>query len=163
MYQPYPTSTQMPEVRRLPIPPSLTNAVKVMYAGAAASLLGIIIAIATAGATKNALENKSPHLTASQVASAQHVLVAGSIAGGLIAAALWVFIARMCKNGKNWARITATVLLAVSTVSMITTPLAPEAVMVKVWALVVWLAGLAAVVLLWRRSSTSFFRGVTPA
>ena len=163
MYQPYPTDTRMPEVQRLPAPPSVTSAVKVMYAGAAAGLLGIIIDIATANATKSALEKKSPHLSVSQVASAQHTLIAGFIAGGLIAAAVWFIIARMCQHGRNWARITATVLFAISTVTTVTTPLAPEAVLVKIWELVVWLAGLAAVILLWRRRSTGFFRGMTPA
>ena len=35
MYQPYPGSTQLPETQRPPAPPSVLNAVKFMYAGAA--------------------------------------------------------------------------------------------------------------------------------
>ena len=56
MYQPYPGSdTQLPELHRPPAPPSVLTAVKVMYVGAAASLLGIIIDILTVSATKTAI------------------------------------------------------------------------------------------------------------
>ena len=59
MYQPYPTGTQMPDVQRPPIPPQVTNAVRTMYVGAAASLLGIVIDILTVKATKSAIEKRS--------------------------------------------------------------------------------------------------------
>jgi hypothetical protein len=42
MYQPYPTGAQMPARQRPPVPPSVANAVKVMYVGALTSLLGIV-------------------------------------------------------------------------------------------------------------------------
>jgi len=127
MYQPYPQDTQMPETRHLPAPASVLNAVRVMYVGAAASLLGIVIDVLTVGATKRAIEKHSHHLTASQINSSQHVLVIAFIIGGLIGAAAWFFLARSCLGGKNWA-------------------------------IGVWLVGLTAVVFLWRRSSTAFFK-----
>ncbi|HEX2823041.1 MAG TPA: hypothetical protein VHO07_23185 [Streptosporangiaceae bacterium] len=92
MYQPYPGSTDIPETQRPPAPPSVLNAVKVMYVGAATSIIGIALA------TVDTL-------------------------GGLSA---------------------------------------PIAGLVKIWAILVWLVGLAAVVFLWRRSSTAFFKS-TPA
>jgi hypothetical protein len=159
MYQPYPTDAQMPDVQRPPLPPSVTNAVRVMYAGAAASLIGIVIDILTVNATKAAIEKRSPHLSVSQVNSVQHALIAGSIVSGVIAAALWILIARQCHNGKNWARLTGTVLFAIATIDTVGAAIAPEAGLVKLWIAVIWLLGLAAVVLLWRRSSTDFFQG----
>ena len=52
MYQPYPGSdTQLPEPQRPPAPPSVLNAVKVMYVGAATSLLGIGVGIVTVSST----------------------------------------------------------------------------------------------------------------
>ena len=71
---------------------------------------------------------------------------------------MWIFLARSCLSGKNWARITATVLLAISTIETIAGVAAPEAGLVKIWAALLWLVGLAAVILLWRRSSSGFFR-----
>ena len=102
MYQPYPGQAQLPETQRPPAPASVLTAVKVMYAGAAASLLGIVIDIVTVSATKTAIQKRSPHLSASQINSSQHVLVAGFIAGGVIAAVVWIVLARACLQGRNW-------------------------------------------------------------
>ena len=126
MYQPYPQDTQLPETRRLPAPASVLNAVKVMYIGAAASILGIVIDILTVGATKRAIERRSHHLSASQINSSQHV--------------------------------TGTVLFALATVDTLGGLSAPIAGAVKIWAILVWLVGLTAIVFLWRRSSTEFFK-----
>jgi hypothetical protein len=160
MYQPYPAGAQMPEVRPPTVPPSVANAVKVMYVGAAASVLGIIVDILTVSATKTAIEKRSPHLSVSQVNSTQHVLIGGFIVAGLIGAAAWIFIARSCRGGHSWARVTGTVLFAISTINTIAGVAAPEAVVVKVWAFVVWLVGLTAVYFLWQRSSSDFFNGI---
>ena len=159
MYQPYPGSdTQLPETRRQPAPAAVLNAVRAMYAGAAASLIGIVIEILTVSATKNAIAKRSPNLTVTQVNSTQHVLIAGFIAGGVIAAAVWIGLALACRRGHNWARITGTVLFGLSTVDTLVGLTVPLAALVKIWALVVWLVALAAVVFLWRRESSAFFR-----
>jgi hypothetical protein len=158
MYQPYPQDTQMPDTRHLPVPASVRNAVRVMYVGAAASILGIVIDVLTVSATKKAIEKRSHHLTASQINSSQHVLVIAFIIGGLIGAAVWFFLARSCLSGKNWARITGTVLFGLATVDTLGGLSAPIAGAVKIWAILVWLVGLTAVVFLWRRGSTAFFK-----
>ena len=157
--QQYPTSAQMPEHTRPAIPPQVTNAVRVMYAGAAATVVGIIIEILTVNATKTAIEKRSPHLTASQVNSSQHILIIGFLVGGLIALVAWIVLARACRNGQNWARITGTVLFGLATVDLIGSAVSPVAVAVKAWWPVIWLIGLAAVILLWQRASTAFFKG----
>jgi len=159
MYQPYPGSdTQLPEIPSQPAPASVLTAVKVMYAGAAASLLGIVIDILTVSATKNAIARRSPHLTASQVNSTQHVLIAGFIAGGVIAAAVWIVLALACRRGRNWARITGTVLFGLSTLDTLVGLTAPVATATKLWAILVWLIALTAVVFLWRRDSSAYFK-----
>ena len=161
MFQPYPGGeTQLPEPQRPPAPPSIQNAVKVMYVGAAASLLGIVIDILTVSATKAAIEKRSPNLSVSQVNSSQHVLVAGFIVAGVIAAVVWIVLARASAAGHNWARITGTVLFALSTVDTIGGLAAPISGVVKIWAVIVWLVALTAIVFLWRRSSSAFFRTV---
>jgi len=163
MYQPYPTGAQMPASQRPPIPPSVTNAVRVMYVGALTSLLGIVIDVVTVGATKTAIEKKSHHLTMSQINSVQHVLVTSFIIGGVIGAVVWIVLARLCRAGKNPARITGTALFGLATLdTLIGAAVAPIASVVRIWALVVWLVGLAAVILLWRRSSSAFFKGAAP-
>jgi hypothetical protein len=157
--QPYPAGTEMPEFDRPPVPSQVTNAVRAMYAGAAATVVGVIIEILTVGATKTAIEKRSPKLTASQVNSTQHILVIGAIVGGLIALAAWIVIARACKNGHGWARITGTVFFGLATVDTIASAVSPVAAPVKAWWPVIWLAGLVAVILLWQRASSAFFNG----
>ena len=161
MYQPYPGQAQLPEIQRPPTPASVLTAVKVMYAGAAASIGGIVIDILTVSATKTAIQKRSPHMSASQINSSQHVLVAAFIAGGVIAAVVWIVLARGCLRGRNWARITGTVLFALSTVDTLVGLTAPIAIGVRLWGALVWLIALTAIILLWRRSSSAYFKTIT--
>lgn len=164
MYQPYPTGAQLPEVEKPTVPAQVKRAVTAMYVGAAATVAAVVIEILTVNATKAAIEKRSPHLTVSQVNATQHALIIGSIVSGLIAVAAWLVIARACKNGHNWARITGTALFGLATVdTLVGAAVAPLAGLVRIWALVVWLVGLTAVVFLWQRSSTAFFKGTGPS
>jgi hypothetical protein len=156
-YQPYPAGATMPEVQRPPVPAQVANAVKAMYAGAVASVAGIVIEIATVGATKAAIERRSRNLTVSQVNASQHALIAGFIAGGVIAAVIWIVLARACRDGKKPARTIGTVLVALATVDAVIGVVSPVATADRLWGLVVWLIGLTAVILLWQRPSTEFF------
>jgi hypothetical protein len=160
MYQPYPTGAQMPVLDKPHVPAQVKHAVTAMYVGAAATVAGVIIEILTVNVTKAAIEKRSPHLTVSQVNGTQHALIIGSIVSGLIAVAAWLVIARACKNGHNWARITGTALFGLATIDTIGSAIAPVAGPVKAWWPVIWLAGLVAVILLWRRPSTEFFKGM---
>jgi len=47
-------------------------------------------------------------------------------------------------------------------VDTIVSATAPVAVAVKAWWPVIWLAGLVAVIFLWQRASTAFFKGTRP-
>jgi hypothetical protein len=159
MYQPYPGGAQLPEIPRPAAPASVRDAVRLMYAGAVASLLSAIVFIATLSATKSAIAKQSPQLTAGQANGMQPALVAGALVGGLIGAGLWILIAQACKRGKNWARTTGTVLFGINTVQVLGSLPIPVAAPAKLVALVVWLLGLAAVVFLWQGSSSAFFTG----
>ncbi len=158
MYQPYPGTTQLPDTQPRSAPASVRRAVAVMHAGAAASLIDLIVSVATQGATKSAIEKRFPHLTASQVTTEQHVLLIAGIVAGLISIGAWLLIARASRAGQNWARITGTVLFAIATLNALGGLVNPVAALVKVVAFLVWLAGLTAVVLLWRATSTAYFK-----
>jgi hypothetical protein len=60
------------------------------------------------------------------------------------------------RSGKPWARIVATVLFGLNTLYTALTLSITALGLIVV--LLLWLAGLAAVVLLWRRPATEFFR-----
>jgi hypothetical protein len=159
-YQPYPGGTQMPEpATRPPVPQSITRAVQLMYAGAAASLIGIIIALTTLSSIKSQIVSKNPSLTTTQVNNAQHVAIGVLIASGLIGAALWLWMAQSSKAGKNWARIVSTVLFAIETINVVAGASAlSSGGASRIYSILIWLIGLGAIILLWRRSSTEYFK-----
>src|SRR5580693_835440 len=159
-YQPYPGGTQMPEpATRPPVPQSITRAVQLMYAGAAASLIGIIIALTTLSSIKSQIVSKNPSLTTTQVNNAQHVAIGVLIASGLIGAALWLWMAQSSKAGKNWARIVSTVLFAIETINVVAGASAiSSGGASRIYSIVIWLIGLGAIIFLWQRSSTEYFK-----
>lgn len=142
---------------RPPTPQSVNNAVRFMYAGAAASLIGMIIALTT-GVSKTAIHNADPSLTTTQVDNAARFAVASGVIGGVIGIAIWLVIARFCLRGSNGARITGTVFFGIDTLLMLLGLARPEVALDKIYPLLVWLIGLGATIYLWRRDSTAFFR-----
>src|SRR5215469_5983937 len=90
MYQPYPSSGQMPEPVRPEPRDSLLTAVKLMYAGAIVSALSLIVGVATIGSLRSALQRANPNYTSSQLHTAEvagvvFIVVIGLIGGGLCA------------------------------------------------------------------------------
>jgi len=160
MYQPYPGGAEAPEpspAPSSPAPPSIDRAVRVMYAGAIASLIGIGIDFIGIGNLRTRIENANHNLTPAQVTNSEHVLVVGFIVGGLIACALWLWMARANGAGKSWARIVSTVFFAIDTISQFVGLGAGAGPVGRIFAIVVWLIGLFAVILLWQRTSSEYF------
>jgi hypothetical protein len=106
-----------------------------------------------------------------------NVLLTLAIVLGLAGAVLWLWMARANGKGRHWARIVSTVLFGLATLELIrqypgdqlghlvlvgqAQPVIHNGSGVTVLALIVpaltWLAGLAAVWLLWRPASSAFF------
>jgi hypothetical protein len=129
-----------------------------MYAGAVASLLGVVLDLATINATRDAMRHRFPTLTSSQLNAQQIPLMVGWVVGGLLAVALWVIVGRACSAGLSWARILGTVLFGIATIEALANLTVPEAALVKIYWFVVWAIGLATVVLLWQSRASAFFR-----
>ena len=174
MYQPYPGSDQPPAQSaefgapvRPPIPQSVTRAVQVMYLGAVASLVGVIIELLTRHSLRTYISDHATRngkrLTAVQVADTYHAELVVLVVVGLIAVALWIWMAQMNQRGRNWARITSTVFFALATLSAIG-GLAGGTLsggsINRFYGLLVWVIGGVAIILLWRPSSTEYFKGV---
>jgi hypothetical protein len=128
-----------------------------MYAGAAVSAVSLIITLLTVGSLKTAIHNANPSLTASKLHSAEVAAIVVAIVFGLIGIGLWLWMARANKAGKNWARITATVFFGLDTLSVLAGLRQAEPALSRAVSLLVWLAGLGAVVLLWQKISSAYF------
>lgn len=157
MYQPYPSGSQMPEPQRPAPPPPLLMAVRLMYVGAGLSAIGIVLTLVTISSLKAAILKKHPLYTTSQVHSLQTAAVGSVVVGGLIAIGLWILMARANGAGKSWARIVASVLFAINTLDLLASAVQVHAAASLAFGALVWLAGLGATVLLWRRESGQYF------
>jgi len=156
----YPQPYQVGRTPLAPLPGSMRNAIGLMYAGAAYALvyaLGVII-------VASAIISKHPGLTAARASSGQ--LTVGGVAAltvllSLVEIALWLGIARACRNGRSWARVTGTVLFGLHTLGFLGVLLNthPGIGLTKILTIISWLIACGAVVFLWQRPSSAFFAG----
>jgi multisubunit Na+/H+ antiporter MnhC subunit len=149
-------------------PPATQRAVRLMIAGAATSTVYLIFSVIMTTSLKSALTSAnnaaepSKRLTDSQLNSLTTYLIVTTIVIGLAAIGLWLWMAKMNSLGKNWARITSSVLFLLWTYYTYTsigdTHGAASLVVSLVIVLVIWAIGLAALFMLWRQDSTAFFK-----
>ena len=157
-YQPYPTSGQTPEPQqRPPAPNSVQTAVKLMYAGAALSLIELIVSLATIASLKSAILKKYPNYTSTQIHSAEVAIVAGVVIEAVIAIGLWLWMAWANGNGRSWARVVSAVFFGINTLDLLISLFAVHAVATLIIGVAIWLVGLAAIVLIFSKESRPFY------
>ena len=157
MYQPHPSSGQVPGPVRPEPPASVVMAVRLMYAGAVVSALSLIISLATIGSLRTSLRNANPKLTDSQLHTLQTGFVVALVVFGLIGIGLWVWMALMNKAGRSWARIVASVLFAVNTLLLLAGFARGGTSAGSLVGILTWAIGLGAIFFLWRRDSSEYF------
>ncbi len=158
MYQPYPSSGKPVEPERPTAPPTVQNAVKLMYAGAAVSTVSLIVSLVDIGGTKSAIRKARPSLTVAQVNQLNTFIISLAIVSGLVGIALWLWMARANGQGRSWARILSTVLFGLATLDLFGVASQPKTLLGQVFPVLTWLLGLGAIVLHWRKQSTAFFQ-----
>jgi hypothetical protein len=160
MYDPYPSSpapAPEPEPSHAEPPPSVRNAVRLMYAGAALSAIVVIVTLVSIGSLKANILAHYPHYTATQRHNAEIAAVVTSIIGGVIAIALWLWMAWANGRGRNWARIVAAVFFGINTLDLLVSFARVHAVGSLIVGILVWLVGLGAIVFLFSKESSAFF------
>lgn len=143
-------------------PSSIRNAVRLMWVGAVLSGLNILAVFLVRDDLRDLIEESDRSLTADQVDSALTTMmtVAGLI--GVMAVALWIWMATANGQGRLWARTTATVLGALYVAVNLVAFVGGELTLPRV-ALGLLGIGLpvAILVLLYRPESTRFYNAVT--
>ncbi len=162
MYQPSPSSGRTPEPQRPSAPSSVQTAVRLMYAGAALSFIELVVILTTVGSLRHTIVTHYPHYTASQVHAAEVIAVVSVVLESVIAIALWLWMARANAAGRNYARKTGTVFFGLNTLFVLIELSRPQASLGLVFNVLVWLAGLGAVIMLWRRESAPYFSSPRP-
>ena len=155
----YPQPYRVGRAPLAPLPDSMRSAIGLMYAGAAYALVYAVGVIVVA----SAIISKHPGAAAVRAGSG-HTTVGGVVALtiflSLIEIALWLGIARACRSGKSWARVTGTVLFGVHTLGFLGVLASshPGLGLAKVLTTLSWLIACGAVVFLWQRPSSAFFQ-----
>jgi hypothetical protein len=158
MYQPYPSGGKTVEQEQAPEPVSVQRAVKLMYVGAAVSTVSLVVSLVSIGGTKAAIRKQRPSLTVAQVNQLNTFIIALALISGLVGVALWLWMARANGQGRNWARIVSSVLFFLATLDLYGVLSQPKTLIGLVFPVLTWLVGLGAIILLWRKESTAFFK-----
>ncbi len=158
MYQPYPSTGKPVEPERPSAPPPVLQAVKLMYAGAAVSTVSLVVSLVDISGTKAAIRKARPSLTVAQVNQLNTFIITLAIVSGVIGVALWLWMAKANGQGRNWARILSSVLFGLATLDLFGVFSQPKTLLGLVFPVLTWLIGLGAVILLWRKDSTAFFK-----
>ncbi|HUC58735.1 MAG TPA: hypothetical protein VMA95_15135 [Streptosporangiaceae bacterium] len=159
MYPTYPTGgvpNQMPG--RPPRPQTVSTAVTLMWVATGLTALGIILGFIALGSLKKAIIKADPAFTTHQIHAAESIAIAFAVVVGLIEVGLWVWMAWANGAGKNWARILSTVFFGIDTLLLLIGFARPHAILGSLFSILVWLLGLAIIVLLWRKESTAYFQ-----
>jgi hypothetical protein len=144
------------------VPQSVQIAFYVMLAGAVVTLLGMAYSLTMLDQTRSAaLDASGGVLRGDELDLLVYATVGGALLGSLVTVGLWVWMAFVCRAGKNWGRITGTVFFGLNALSYVAgTVMAfvtSTAGIELVFSTTTLAIGLAAVILLWNRTSSPFF------
>ncbi|HEX6472107.1 MAG TPA: hypothetical protein VF069_23650 [Streptosporangiaceae bacterium] len=171
-YPQYPGGSGFPaEQPKPPLPDTVRNAFYLMLAGAGLQALGLLSALVQLDTIKRQIRERllDGSVAISDVDRMVNVGIATIFVIGLIGVALWIWMAYANRAGKNWARITATVFFGISTVSLLGNIAArssnstmsagsSDTTLGTILTVLTWLVGLGAIIFLYNRKSSTYFR-----
>ena len=144
-----------------PPPRSIQTAVRLMWTGAVLSLGVLVLGLLSGGSIKQNIADQlreQHNFSQHNVDTVYHNVVASTVVVAILAAGVWLWMARANGAGKRWARTTATVLGAVNVAGFVL-----SLTQGQITALQLTLSGLnvilavAVLVFLWRMESTDFY------
>lgn len=144
-------------------PPSLLLAVKLMFVGAAISLVSVLTSLFMRNDMRKAVEEANnsstgTKLTPDQIDTAVNIGMIVGILFGLIGVGLWILMALMNRKGKKWARIVATVLCVLSVLSFLGSLAQNTSTALSlIISALITLLGVVIVVLLWRKENSHYY------
>jgi small-conductance mechanosensitive channel len=134
------------------MPDSVRGAVRLMYANAAYAVIWAICAVLIVD------KGKSPFAS---LTLGSEVVVAAICC--VIQVAVWLWVARASRTGRNWARVASTVFFGLYTVVALLVLIGYRhfagGLIGTVLIAATWLIGGGSVLLLWQRRSGPFFKG----
>jgi hypothetical protein len=147
---------------RGPAPSSVTTAVRLMFLGAALSVVGLIVAFAQKDDLRTQLQNQHPDWDSSKLDTAVNAGLAVSAVIGIVVLVLYVLLALQVGKGKNWARIVTWVIAGLGVLALGATLGGNATGLSKGLGVVSGLIDLAIIVLLLLAPSNAYFRRRQP-
>jgi len=149
-------------------PSSIRTAVRLMWAGAAVSVVSLVVTFTTLDTLKEKvreqLEASDANVSQSTIDAAYTAGIAFGVFGAIVGALLWLWMAWKNGQGRSWARIVASILGGINLLSTIFTVVSgnatPAAIAV---ALINLLLAVVILVLLWRKESSDFYAATSAA
>lgn len=139
-----------------PLPSSLALAIKLMYAGAVATVVVSIANIALGGAFASYM--RSIGFTPSAADSLKAGWQMTAVLSLFIGTVAWLGLARLCQTGRRWARVASTVVFAADVIGFVYDLIRILPWWARFTGIPPLIIGLAVIILLWRRDSGAHFR-----
>ena len=143
---------------RGPVPNTVRLAVALMFVGAAAALVGIVVTLTNMDHIRELFENTVPKMEPDKIDNATTFAIIQQIVLNVLRAAIWVVLALYVRQGRQWARIVST-LVALLGVGLILRGVGGTEELganIAGWGQIV--CGVLAVVLIWLPPSMAWFR-----
>lgn len=143
-------------------PQPIRTAVRLMWAGAAVSLVSLVYSVSTLGTLKDDIADgmRDSDSTVSQTAidAAYGVAIGFALVVGAMGVLLWLWMAWKNGQGRTWARVVATVLGALNVISVLFTALGGnQAGLSSIFAVINLVLAVVILILLYRKESSAFY------
>jgi hypothetical protein len=135
-------------------PPSVLNAVRLMFISAAIGLVSVIVLFATKDQLKKEILKKTPNASDSTINAA---LTIGAVVG-IVFLVLYVLLAFQVRKGKNWARIVTFIIAGLGVLSALGSLAQAEPAISRVFSLIGGLIDVAIIVFLAQSASSRYFK-----
>jgi hypothetical protein len=155
-YPPMPGYAEGPSGPPPKAPKEIDWASKILYGIGAIGILNTILAFTMRDELRKDVVDRYPDYTPDEVDTAVNVGLGFAVVFGVLFALVYFLLARKILQGRGWARIVATILLALNVLGLLTGSQNNPAVL-QVLAVISGLAAVAALLFLWRKPASDFF------
>ncbi|WP_026413259.1 hypothetical protein [Actinomadura oligospora] len=138
------------------MPDTVATAIKWMYFGAVVSLIFLPIKLSLMGSMRSRLQEQG-NLSPDQIDTVVRVGTGMAVVFSLIGTGLWIWMAKVCRDGRSWGRVLSTVFMAIGTLSFFYSLTQDAPGWAKLIDILPVAVGIAATVSLWREESRSHF------
>jgi tryptophan-rich sensory protein len=142
-------------------PSSVRLAVRLMWAGAALTVLSLVVTLASLGAAKEDIEERlrrdDPSVSQSTIDAAFAIGVGSALIVSVIGVGTWLWMAWKNGQGRSWARVVATVLAGFNVLFAPLVFVQDTPSVSRVFSIVNVVLAIVILVLIWRKDATEFY------